>query len=141
MKLYKITIKGGTSASGTDYNTAYVVASDPAAAYKKYRSFLDKEDLCFTDEREMKKIELIADQDRYGECGTLLFVAKPVAHKSDCKFEMTKGHGSPLPCSCHYTDGLGEIERLKKALQEILDWDNYSDTGFTVIAEQALKGQ
>lgn len=75
MKLFRVTIKGGTSGTGTDYHNVYVVANDPTGAYEIYRAFLDKKDLCFSAAREMEKIELIADQDHYGDCGTLLFLS------------------------------------------------------------------
>jgi len=76
MKLYKVEIHGGFSSHSTDYHTSYVVAADPTSAYKIVREFLDKEDLCFRNEREMKSVELIADTEHYGDCRTLLFLAK-----------------------------------------------------------------
>lgn len=77
MELYKVTIRGGYSSTGINYNECYVVAKDPTKAYQKYRVFLDKEDICFNDDREMKTIELIADTERYGKCKMLLFLSKP----------------------------------------------------------------
>lgn len=78
MKLFKVTIRGGFSSTFTNYQEnyqeSYVVAEDSAIAYKKVREFLDKKSLCFIDERELKKIELLADTTRHGECHTLLFV-------------------------------------------------------------------
>lgn len=77
MKLYKVTIRGGFNPTATNYNVSYVVANDSTSAYKLVRAFLDKKDLCFEDEREMKTVELLADTAEYGSCRTLLFITKP----------------------------------------------------------------
>lgn len=53
MKLYLITIK--------NYNEFYVIADDPTSAYEKLLKCLEKEDLYFTKERELKSIEFIGD--------------------------------------------------------------------------------
>lgn len=74
MKLYKVKIKGGYSTTSMNYNEAYVVTDNPTAAYNKYRKYLDKGDICFGFEREMKSITLIADVDQYNDCHTLLFI-------------------------------------------------------------------
>lgn len=73
-KLYKVTIRGGFSGTGTDYNESYVVARSPNDAYAKVRKFLDDNDLCFSDERELKRVELIAECKQYPQCKTMLFV-------------------------------------------------------------------
>ena len=41
-------------------------------AYKKVRKFLDENDLGFTKDRELDKVELIADSYRYTDVGCLL---------------------------------------------------------------------
>jgi hypothetical protein len=43
------------------HGIAYVVAIDPAEAYKKLRASLDERKLGFTKERELDKIELLAE--------------------------------------------------------------------------------
>ena len=67
-KLYKVTLQK----SYGKYGHAYVVAPDPEQAYQKYRQFLDKLGLMFTNDRGLKSVELIADSKQYGECETLL---------------------------------------------------------------------
>ena len=74
LKLYKVTIRGGFNATSTDYNTSYVVARSPNDAYARVKKFLDDNDLCFSDERELKRIELIAECKRYPSCRTILFI-------------------------------------------------------------------
>jgi len=73
-KLYKVTLRGLHSSSFMNYNASYVVAEDSRRAYRKVRAYLDKEGLGFERQRELKKIELVADADKYGSCGTLLFL-------------------------------------------------------------------
>lgn len=76
MKLYLVAIKGRYNAVGTDYSEAYVVAENTDKAYKIYRDFLDKEDLCFDSDRELKSIELLAEDAKYPDCQKLLFMQK-----------------------------------------------------------------
>lgn len=73
-KLYKVTIRGGFNATSPDYHESYVVARSPNDAYAKVRKFLDDNDLCFSDERELKRVELIAECKQYPQCKTMLFV-------------------------------------------------------------------
>lgn len=74
-KLYKVTLRGmTTSSSGVAYGISYVSAENPTEAYEKVKTFLDKEDLGFCRDRELDKVELIADSARYPNCGTLFFV-------------------------------------------------------------------
>jgi len=72
-KLYAVTIRGGHSATGVDYHESFVVAESPNEAYALVRGFLDKNDLCFTDQRELDSITLLAEASRYPRCKKLLF--------------------------------------------------------------------
>ncbi len=75
MKLYKVTLKGMTySCNGTAYGISYVVAENPDIAYKKIREFLDKNDLGFPRERELDKIELLAEDYQYTNTGCILYL-------------------------------------------------------------------
>lgn len=75
MKLYKVTLKGMTFAClGAAYGVSYVVAENPDLAYKKVREFLDKKDLGFSKERELDKIELLAEDYQYTDTGHMLFL-------------------------------------------------------------------
>ena len=74
MKLYQVRIRGGYSSTGTNYHESYVVASSADSAYMQVREYLDRNDLCFNDERELKSITLIAEMSRYQACKTMLFI-------------------------------------------------------------------
>lgn len=71
MKLYLVRCHGMQTTAGGQvaWGQAYVAADDPTEAYRKLRAFLDKEDLGFSQEREMLSIELVADSERYQHCG------------------------------------------------------------------------
>ena len=72
-KLYRVTLRGMTSNStGSAYGTSYVVAENSDEAYKKVRKFLDEHDLGLTKDRELDKVELIADSYIYTDVGCLL---------------------------------------------------------------------
>ena len=73
-KLFKVTLRGGINPGSTNYNTSFVVAESPDAAYQAVRDFLDKNDLCYDDERELKSIELLAEDSKYPACRTMLFL-------------------------------------------------------------------
>lgn len=73
MKLYRVTLKGmTTSSTGISYGVSYVVAENTDEAYKKVRKFLDENDLGFSKDRELDKIEVIADSHRHTNLGILL---------------------------------------------------------------------
>lgn len=72
-KLFRVTLRG-SSISNCFNNTSYAVAPDPTAAYEKVRTFLDKNDIGFVKERELDKVELIADSYRYNNVGLMLFL-------------------------------------------------------------------
>jgi len=72
-KLYRVTLRGMTyNSTGVAYGLSYVIAENPDEAYKKVRKFLDDNNLGFSEDRELDKIELIADSYRYTDVGYLL---------------------------------------------------------------------
>ena len=73
-KLYRVTCRGMTySSSDTIHGVAYVVADNPDEAYKRLRDSLDKRKLGLSKERELDKIEFLAEVADYPECGTALY--------------------------------------------------------------------
>ena len=74
MNLYKVTLKGMTyRVSGPAYGLSYVVADNMDDAYNQVKAFLDEKDYGFKSDRELDKVELIADEK--GNCGNMLFIA------------------------------------------------------------------
>ena len=74
-KLYRVTLRGMThNSTGVTYGLSYVIAENSDEAYKKVRKFLDENDLGFTKDRELDKVELIADSYRYTDLGCLLYL-------------------------------------------------------------------
>ena len=75
MKLYRITLKGLHGAGiDTDYGNPYVVAKSPNEALKKVQDYLNENDYGFSHEREMKTIELLAEEEDYPGCKIQLFL-------------------------------------------------------------------
>ncbi len=74
LNLYRVNLVGLSSATHTDFNTNYVVAENPEAAYRKVRKLLDEEDYGFPKGRCLDSVELIAGDGRYPECRTKLFL-------------------------------------------------------------------
>ena len=76
MKLYLVKLRGMQSAIGDSisYGKSFVLADDPSSAYNKVKEFVDKEDLGFVHNRELEYIELLADEGRYNDVGTMVFV-------------------------------------------------------------------
>lgn len=70
MKLYLVTLCGLFS---TPYHSSYVVAKDPTAAYTIVREYLEKKDFGFNGDRELKKVELVADDVEYPDTTNALF--------------------------------------------------------------------
>jgi hypothetical protein len=70
MNLYRVTTRKGHGKCGV----FYVVSTDPTAAYCMVRDYLNKNDLCFTNERELDKIELLASPAPAPECETILLI-------------------------------------------------------------------
>ena len=66
-RLFLVTTKG---VSAPKYGRQhYVLASDAGAAYQVVRSVLDNRDYGFRDDRALDKVELLAEQAEYPECG------------------------------------------------------------------------
>ena len=76
MKLYRVLLRGMTLGTGASvsYGDSYVVAENPNDAYLIIKKFLDNGDLGLEHERELKSVELIAEQTLYPRCGTILFI-------------------------------------------------------------------
>jgi len=74
VKLYRIKLTGLNDYNGVGAGISYVIAEDSEKAYQKVRKFLDDEDYGFAKEREMDKIELIAEDCKYPDIGTMLFL-------------------------------------------------------------------
>ena len=74
-RLYRVTCRGMQTSIGSSvsHGIAYVVAENPDAAYQMVRRYLDDEDLGFSHERELEKIELLAEEAKYPSCGKALF--------------------------------------------------------------------
>lgn len=73
-KLYKVICRGMTSSSVRAHGVAYVVAENTDEAYRSVRDALDRRNLGFRDDREMRSIELLAEQAEYPDCGTVLYL-------------------------------------------------------------------
>ena len=75
-KLYRVTLRGMTSTIGsrTAYGISYVVAETTDEAYDKVRKFLNEKDLGYSCQRELDKIEFIAEESRFPGTGTMLFL-------------------------------------------------------------------
>jgi len=75
MKLFRVTCQGMNIPQfvGVTYGIAYVVAEDAAKAYQRVRDALDESNIGFKQEREMQKVELIAEETEYPACGFRLY--------------------------------------------------------------------
>jgi len=74
-KLFRVTLRGmTTSATGVSHGVSYVVAENTDTAYQKVKKYLDDNDIGFTKDRELDKVELIADTEPYTNVRTLLFL-------------------------------------------------------------------
>jgi len=69
MKLFRVQLQG------VNFEISYAVAIDATTAYKTVRKYYDKNDIGFTKERELKSIELVAEDVDYPDCGIQLFFA------------------------------------------------------------------
>jgi len=75
MKLYRVELTGMTySVIGKVYGISYVVAENSDQAYIKVKEFLDVNNIGFTSDRELKLVELIADEVKYSVVGHLLLL-------------------------------------------------------------------
>ena len=61
-------------------SNVFVVAADPQEAYRIVRNDLDKRDYGFRKDREMKAIELLAEDAQYPECDIRLYVQDDKYH-------------------------------------------------------------
>ena len=75
-KLYKVTCKGMQAciAGNSAHGVSFVVADNPDDAYRVVRASLDKRDIGFTRDRTLEKVELLAEQADYPDCGFALYV-------------------------------------------------------------------
>ena len=75
-KLYKVTCRGmdHSLTTGPSYGVAYVVAEQAGEAYEKVRANLVERKLGFSNERELKSVELIAESIAFPDCGTILYL-------------------------------------------------------------------
>lgn len=74
-KLYKVTLRGMTySTSGPVYGISYVIAYNAEEAYRKVKSTLDTNDIGYSRDRALDKIELLAENDRYTDTNTILYI-------------------------------------------------------------------
>lgn len=73
MKLYRVTLRGMIyNSTCVAYGLSYVISENSDEAYKKVRKFLDENDLGFSKDRELDKVELIADSYLYTDTGCML---------------------------------------------------------------------
>ena len=74
-KLYRVTLRGMTSSvTGASYGISYVVAKNTEEAYQKLKKFVDENDLGYSSQRELDKVELLAEDYQYTGTGTMLFL-------------------------------------------------------------------
>lgn len=69
--LYKIHLRG---LSGV-FDPAYAVASSLDEAYQMVRDFLDRKNYGFEKDRQLIKIEVVADTDEYTDAPSMLFLS------------------------------------------------------------------
>lgn len=75
LKLYRVTLKGMTySSTGIVYGVSYVVAENSHKAYQRVKDFLDEKDMGASQDRELDKVELIADTYQYTDVNCLLYL-------------------------------------------------------------------
>ena len=74
-KLFRVILRGMTSSmTGVAYGISYVIAKNMDEAYKKVREFLDDNDIGFRKDREIEKVELLAEDYQYTDTGAMLFL-------------------------------------------------------------------
>lgn len=75
-KLYRVTLRGlNYSSTGITYGSSYVVAANTDEAVLKVQSELLKSNIGSDRDRELDKVELLADTLYYPNCGTVLYLA------------------------------------------------------------------
>lgn len=75
MRLYRVTCQGMTNSMVGDVidGVAYVVAKNSDEAYKRVWAYLEKKDIGYPYERELDKVELVAESADYPRCQFRLF--------------------------------------------------------------------
>ena len=75
MKLYRVYLRGmQTSINGTAHGQPFVVAENAQEALEKVQQYLNEKDYGFVFEREMDRIELLAEEGDYPDCKIQLFL-------------------------------------------------------------------
>ena len=73
-KLYLVTLRGfSMNITGPTLGSSYVVAKNTDEAYQKVRNYLDQNDFGYKKDRELYKIELLAENYNFTNVGTILF--------------------------------------------------------------------
>jgi hypothetical protein len=70
LKLFSIVLKNYSEL----YDHFYVIATDTNIAYKIVKKYLDEKKLLFYKERELEKIELVAENVKYPDCERILLI-------------------------------------------------------------------
>ena len=65
-KLYKITLK--------NLKEHYAIADEPTDAYEMVRNDLDNWGYYFSEDRSLRSIDLVAEDDQYTDCDTHLHI-------------------------------------------------------------------
>jgi len=73
-KLFKVNLRGLTTGTGIKYGESYVIARDCQKAYDMIKRFLETEGIGFAKDRELESVELLAEDDKYNDCGHILFI-------------------------------------------------------------------
>jgi len=74
-KLYRVTLRGMTiNSTGIAHGVSMVVAKNSEEAYTKVKEYLDQNDIGFSKDRELDKIELLASTYEYNNTGCILFL-------------------------------------------------------------------
>lgn len=73
MKLYKVSLRGMSSTTGTDYQVSYVAAEDPTAAENKVKDYLEEAKLGFRYDREVESIQLLAEDVSHPDCRCIFY--------------------------------------------------------------------
>ena len=84
MNLYRVTCKGMTVqyAGNSVHGVVYVIADNSHDAYSQVRQYLDDNDLGFRYERCLDKVELLAENRTYPECGYRLFLPNTIFYQT-----------------------------------------------------------
>jgi hypothetical protein len=78
MKLYRVLLRGMDQATSTRYGCPYVVAESADAAVEQVQAYLAARKLGVPEDRELDRVELLAEEGDYPACRVQLFLA-PVA--------------------------------------------------------------